>query len=144
MRQWFKFIIFSHPLGCGAEESRQVTGTDNRQKSAGFVDSKFTFQLLLILILSLLDAVLTLHLVPKGAWEANPMMRYALEIGPAFFITTKYFLTAAGFLFLIRNGRLLVFGGRFSLEEIANGLILFYIGLVIYEVKIFQIVFRAV
>ena len=120
-----------------------MPSADRRQNNIGFVDSKFTSQLLLILALSLLDAVLTLQLVPKGAWEANPMMRYALEIGPVFFIMAKYFLTAAGFLFLIRNAKLLVFGGRFSLEEIAHGLILFYIGLVIYEVKIFQIVFRA-
>ncbi len=115
--------------------------TDHYPKITGFVERKFTLQLLLILVLSIIDAVLTLHLIPKGAWEANPMMRYAIENGPVFFMITKYFLTAAGFLFLIRNRRLLVFGERFSLEEIANGLILFYIGLVIYELKIFQIVY---
>jgi len=112
----------------------------NERGYAGYVDARYSVRLLFVSFLTLADAVLTMHLVQMGAWEANPLMRYALETGPAFFITTKYFLTASGFLFLIRNGHLRVFGGSLPLKEMTDGLILFYLGLVIYEIKLYYIV----
>jgi hypothetical protein len=54
-----------------------------------------------ILLLSVLDALLTLHLIGKGSTEINPIMSYFLEYGPFVFMGAKYFLTCFGVLILL-------------------------------------------
>ena len=58
-----------------------------------------------ILLLSVLDALLTLHLIGKGSTEMNPVMSYFLRFGPIVFMGAKYFLTCFGvvILLLLRN-----------------------------------------
>jgi hypothetical protein len=58
-----------------------------------------------ILLLSVLDALLTLHLIGKGSTEMNPVMAYFLRYGPIVFMGAKYFLTCFGVvvLLLLRN-----------------------------------------
>ena len=105
-----------------------------------FLDLKYTLVLFIILILCLVDGAMTIYLVERGAWEANPLMRYALNVSHEFFIVVKYFLTAGGLLFLLYNGRTRVFRGVLSLEEIAGALVLLYEGLVIYEITIYHFI----
>ncbi len=104
------------------------------------ISFKYVFALFVTLILCIVDACLTIFLVERGAWEANPLMRYALSVSYEYFLLSKYFLTAFGLLFLFLNGKKRVFGGLFTVEEIAGGIVLFYEGLVIYEITIFNIV----
>lgn len=47
------------------------------------------------LLLSVIDAFLTLWLIDHGAVELNQIMAYYLDKGPYIFISVKYFLTAA-------------------------------------------------
>jgi len=54
-----------------------------------------------ILILSILDAVLTLAVIQRGASELNPVMAYFLEHGTLTFIVAKYVLTSIGVLILL-------------------------------------------
>jgi len=54
-----------------------------------------------ILILSILDAVLTLVVIQRGATELNPVMAYFLEHGTPIFIVAKYVLTSIGVLILL-------------------------------------------
>lgn len=54
-----------------------------------------------ILGLSLLDALLTLTLIAKGAQELNPVMKYYLTHGPQIFLLVKYGLTALSVLIVI-------------------------------------------
>lgn len=58
-----------------------------------------------ILLLSVLDALLTLYLIENGSRELNPVMSYFLRHGPYVFMAAKYFLTCAGvvILLLFRN-----------------------------------------
>jgi len=58
-----------------------------------------------ILLLSILDALLTLYLIEHGSTELNPVMSHFLEYGPYIFIGAKYFLTCMGvvILLLFRN-----------------------------------------
>jgi hypothetical protein len=58
-----------------------------------------------ILLLSVLDALLTLHLIDKGSTEMNPVMSFFLRFGPNVFMGAKYFLTCFGVvvLLLLRN-----------------------------------------
>jgi hypothetical protein len=58
-----------------------------------------------ILLLSVLDALLTLYLIDNGSTELNPVMSYFLRYGPFVFMGAKYFFTCAGvvILLLFRN-----------------------------------------
>ena len=99
---------------------------------------KYVFCLFIVLILCLVDGTMTITLIQRGAWEVNPVMRFALSVSHEFFFIVKYFLTAGGLLFLLKNGEMRIFNGLLSLEEIAGGLVLFYEGLVIYEITIYH------
>jgi hypothetical protein len=101
---------------------------------------KYVFALFVTLVLSIIDGVLTIFLVKRGAWEANPLMRYLLSVSYEYFFLTKYFLTAAGLLLLFINGKRKIFRGLITVEEIAGGIVLFYEGLVIYEIAIYYII----
>jgi hypothetical protein len=109
-------------------------------KRPDFFESKYVFVLFVTLLLTITDGLLTITLVQKGAWEANPVMRYALSISNEFFIFLKFFLTAAGLLFLLTQGSRRVFRGLFCLEEIAAAIVLFYEGLIIYEITMFHLI----
>ena len=55
-----------------------------------------------ILLLSVVDALLTLFLIENGSNELNPIMAYTLKSGPFTFFTVKYLLTSlAVLIFLI-------------------------------------------
>jgi hypothetical protein len=54
-----------------------------------------------ILALSILDALLTLVVIQRGATELNPVMAYFLEHGTPTFIVAKYVLTSIGVLILL-------------------------------------------
>jgi len=54
-----------------------------------------------ILFLSVLDALLTLHLLDNGSQELNPIMSYFLKYGPFVFLVAKYFLTCTGIIILL-------------------------------------------
>jgi hypothetical protein len=58
-----------------------------------------------ILMLSVLDALLTLYLIDNGSEELNPLLSHFIEYGPFAFMGAKYFLTCAGvtILLLFRN-----------------------------------------
>lgn len=58
-----------------------------------------------ILFLSVIDALLTLYLINKGALELNPVMAYYLEMGPYSFLAVKYALTSIGVVsfLILRN-----------------------------------------
>ena len=54
-----------------------------------------------ILMLSVLDALLTLHLIDHGSIELNPVMAYFIEYGPFAFMGAKYLLTCTGVIILL-------------------------------------------
>ncbi len=54
------------------------------------------------MVLQIFDAVFTLIAVRGGATELNPLMRIALESGPAVFFASKAFLCMAGTIALYR------------------------------------------
>lgn len=57
--------------------------------------------IVLILLLSVIDAFLTLFLIDCGAHEINPVMAYFLKFGPFTFIGAKYFLTCYSVIVLL-------------------------------------------
>jgi hypothetical protein len=58
-------------------------------------------QVVAILMLSVLDALLTLYLIDNGSTELNPVMSYFIEYGPYVFMGAKYLLTCTGVIILL-------------------------------------------
>jgi hypothetical protein len=54
-----------------------------------------------ILLLSVLDALLTLYLIDNGSSEVNPVMSYFITYGPFVFMGAKYLLTSTGVIILL-------------------------------------------
>lgn len=74
--------------------------------------------ILLMVILSVLDAFLTLELIHRGATEVNPIMAYYLSHGPLVFFLVKYFLTAASILLVLIYKNVHLFGTRFQVKMV--------------------------
>lgn len=49
--------------------------------------------ILIVLLLSCLDAIFTIYLIELGATEINPVMSFFLSFGPVAFILAKYVIT---------------------------------------------------
>jgi len=64
-------------------------------------NSKILGLIVLILTLSILDAMLTLFLVENGAKEVNPLLAYYLKHSPLIFLAIKYFLTSAAVILIL-------------------------------------------
>lgn len=106
---------------------------------SGFVRGRLVIFLLSTLALCIADGLLTIQLLNLGAWEANPFMRYALSHGVGFFIFSKYILTGGGLLVLLRFGKVPVLHEALTLEQIAAAVLLFYQGLVLYEIECYLV-----
>ena len=91
-----KYLLFNGRR----ERSRR---DEDRGKAVIFdrYNQKFFLAITIILVLSILDAVLTLVVIQRGATELNPVMAYFLELGIPAFIVAKYLLTSIGVFILL-------------------------------------------
>jgi len=96
-----------------------------------------------ILVLSLLDAALTLYLVEHGASELNPVMDYFLKKGPLIFTVTKYLLTCIAVLIFLALANSVVPRSNFKAKKLFPYTLLAFGGVVVWElVLIFFFVAR--
>ena len=65
---------------------------------------KILIAIVVILLLSIIDAFLTLFLIDHGASEMNPIMAFYLELGPFAFIFAKYLFTSFSLIILLVFG----------------------------------------
>jgi hypothetical protein len=93
-------------LGFGGRREH-IRRKEDRQKvfSVDRYSPSIFAAIIIILFLSVLDALLTLFLIQNGAFEVNPIMAYYLKIGPYSFLAVKYALTSVGVIvfLLLRN-----------------------------------------
>jgi len=68
--------------------------------------------ILVIISLSIIDAIFTLNLVNLGAKEINPLLAFYLERGPLFFFIIKYFLTCASVIILLFSKDFYIFRNK--------------------------------
>ncbi len=91
------------------------------------------------ILLSCVDALLTLTLLQHGAYEANQFMAKLLEISVTTFVTTKIAITCSGILFLLMHS-------RFHILKILNGekllklAFLAYSTLVVYQLVLLELI----
>jgi hypothetical protein len=93
---------------------------------------------LLILGLSMLDAVLTLMLMSQGAREINPFMALFLPHNIGWFVGTKLALTSLGAAVLVACSRMQVFR-LFPGEALLYFVLAGYITLVAYELRLLEL-----
>lgn len=95
-----------------------------------YVDRNTRFELvavLTLLVLTVTDALATLHILSKGGSELNPIMRQALEVGNEYFLVSKLAISFVG-------GVLILIHTRFPGVKIAlHLLLLLYGGVVVYH-----------
>ena len=84
------------------------------------------------MILSGMDAFLTLQLIERGMIEANPFMAKAMEYGTSVFAASKMALTAAGILTLVFLAKAHVFN-RFRTGLFMTLFFSSYLCLICYE-----------
>lgn len=85
------------------------------------------------MVLSIIDAFLTLRLVGERIGEANPVMDFFLKMGPFQFIMIKWFLTAVGLLTLLVLKNYYLWQGRVRTAAVLFLLPFLYLVLVSYE-----------
>lgn len=110
-------------------QRRKVRRESDRRKiiCLDYYPAELFTVIVIILALSVIDGILTLWLIDKGAMEVNPVMAFYLNLGPDIFMAIKYLVTAAAVTIVVvmnhafirilrvRFGQLLkVFAGCFA------------------------------
>jgi hypothetical protein len=98
---------------------------------------------MLIMLLSVADAMLTLEVMHLGAVEVNPVMALFLDSGTPAFAYMKVALTGIGVTVLTIMARLHAFG-RVPVGVVLYAILALYIGLIVYEYWLLQVLQRAV
>jgi hypothetical protein len=96
-RPRLKFLLFG--------SQRKSARRDQDKKTFIYVDQYHPWlqvAFLILVVLSICDALFTLHLIERGAYEKNPVMVYFLGLGVGPFMVAKLVLTCSTVLvFLI-------------------------------------------
>jgi hypothetical protein len=95
-----------------------------------------------ILLLSIVDALLTLFLIDHGAVEINPLMAFYLNVGPLAFIVVKYTLTSLSVFVLLMFRNVFFSGIRRNTLFLFTLIIGAFIGVVTWQLFLtYRIVF---
>jgi len=90
-----------------------------------------------IVLLSCIDAALTLTLMERGAYELNPFMAPIVGGSPLVFTLVKVGLTAGGVVLLTLAARLRAFG-RIPVSFFLYAVLVGYGTLIVYELKLLE------
>ena len=96
------------------------------------------FAIVSILLLCVIDALLTLTLLDRGAQEANPVMAYFLKFGPYTFFACKYLLAIIPVIILLMFRNIVLRVIKISACSVLYFMAVFYmavVGLELYFVS---------
>jgi hypothetical protein len=93
---------------------------------------------LAIVIASLVDAVLTGHILHHGGLEANPLMRCLLDRGLMTFVVGKYALTVVGLPVLLIFKNHYLFGTRLRVGHLLPLCVAMYVLLIGYQIILIE------
>lgn len=109
---------------------RKRARRSNESGRGYYVDRYSTFEIvavLVLIVLTITDALATLHILGKGGTELNPIMRSALEVGNGYFLFSKLAISALG-------GVLILLHAKFpGVRKALWGLLALYGGVVVYH-----------
>ncbi len=100
-------------------------------------ESHYLVLILSILLLCILDAHFTLHLLQLGGVELNPLMIYLLEKDVALSLVLKYLITASGIIFLLVHKNFRIFG-NIRVSGLIYFVFIIYVFLVLAEAYIYH------
>jgi len=86
-----------------------------------------------ILLLSVIDALLTLSLLNHGVYETNPIMTYFLKFGPYTFFISKYLLTIIALICLLMFRNVVLRIIKISTRSVIYFIVVFYLAVVGWE-----------
>jgi hypothetical protein len=112
---------------------------DGSLASTDWFAPKWLVVAVLILLLSIADALLTLTLMQHGALEANPVMALLVNGDTGSFAAVKIGLTASGVVLLTVVSRVRAFG-RVPVGAVLYAVLAGYAGLVAYELWLLRFV----
>ncbi len=92
---------------------------------------------MLIVLLSCIDAAMTLTLLEHGAYEVNPVMAPIVGGSPLVFTLVKVGLTAGGVILLTLAARMRAFG-KIPVSFLLYAVLLGYGSLVFYELRLLE------
>ncbi|MBL0714583.1 MAG: hypothetical protein JJV98_12870 [Desulfosarcina sp.] len=128
-----KFSMRSLFFGGRREKMRRY---EDRQKCFYF-DRYHQFHfgvIVLILLLSVMDALLTIVLINHGADEVNPIMAYFLEAGPYTFLFVKYALTSVGLVVLLISRNYFMNSIRITVGSIIYFILAAFVSVVSWQI----------
>jgi hypothetical protein len=112
-----------------AQEHRQPYFVD-RFSSAMFI------AVVLLIVASVVDAVLTIQLIDAGAVETNPLMAHLLDHGILPFVIGKYVLTVAGLPLLLIFKNYYLFDTRVRVGHLIPMALVTYLALIGYQLAL--------
>lgn len=115
-----KFSLFRRPF---ASRRRRTLRRQSDLKDFVLLDyynPKLFYLATLILLLSVVDALLTLWLIDGGAEELNPAMVYFLDRGPNVFMAAKYLITAISVIITVLLHYICIQRTRFQFANLLN------------------------
>jgi hypothetical protein len=86
-----------------------------------------------ILMLSIVDALLTLILIESGSSELNPVMAYFLKHGLLPFIVAKYFLTSTGVVILLIFKNVFLTRAKIYTHSLFSAVIIAFFAVIAWE-----------
>lgn len=101
-------------------------------------DRSLGVMILLLLILTLTDGVLTMILIDLFCEEANPLMAVLIEQGPMTFVLGKYLMTAVCLPVLLVFQHYRMFGTWFRVRHFFPIFIALYLALLVYQIHLFR------
>ena len=86
-----------------------------------------------VILLSVTDAFLTLHLIHNGAAEINPLMAHFLKYGQLPFLAAKYLLTTASLILLLIYQNVHIFRTKIRAKYLFVFCFIFFASVVLWE-----------
>jgi hypothetical protein len=129
-----------HSLFYGSFNPRRRSPRRTDARSLGDLDwhhPQWLAVAMLIVLLSCVDAALTLSLMSHGAYEVNPVMAPIVGGSPLVFTLIKVGLTAGGVVLLTLAARMRAFG-KIPVGFLLYGVLIGYGTLVVYELKLLE------
>ncbi len=118
--------------GLQGQGRRRHARRDGHSYYLDWYKPSLVFTGLAVLLLSCLDALLTLTLLNRGAYEANLLMAHLLETSDIVFVVTKVTVTAIGIVFLLMHSHFRLLNIT-SCKHVLQFLVPAYGLLIIYE-----------
>jgi hypothetical protein len=113
-----------------AEDAKRGYYVDLYSKRSVFIIST-------ILIMSIIDGYLTLSLVEQGAMEANPIMRFYLQLNTPLFLSVKYAVSYMSVFLLLIHKNFYILKTSISVKQLILGILGIYAGLIVWEMVLF-------